>query len=46
MYILEVFDGNEWEQSAEWFDSAEEAESYYQNQLGGFTDFRITEEVE
>lgn len=46
MYTLKVFDGTEWEQIAEWFDSAEEAESYYQNQLGGFVDMRITEEVE
>jgi hypothetical protein len=46
MYVLEVFDGNEWEQIAEWFDSAEDAELYYNNQLGGFRDFRVTEEVE
>ena len=46
MYILEVFDGNEWEQVAEWFDSAEDAELLYNNQLGGFRDFRVTEEVE
>ena len=46
MYVLEVFDGNEWEQVAEWFDSAEDAELYYNTQLGGFGDFRVTEEVE
>ena len=46
MYTLEVFDGDEWERIAEWFDSAEDAESYYRNQLGGFVDIRITEEVE
>ena len=46
MFLLEVFDGNEWEQVAEFFDSAEDAELYYNNQLGGFIDFRITEEAE
>jgi hypothetical protein len=46
MYTLEVFDGNEWEQVAEWFDSVEEAGLYYRNQLSGFVDMRITEEVE
>ena len=46
MYTLEVFDGNEWEQIAEWFETPEEAESYYHNQLACFEDFRITEEEE
>lgn len=47
MYILEVFNGNEWEQIADLFDSAEDAELYYNHQIGGFEDMRITEfEVE
>jgi hypothetical protein len=43
MFLLEVFDGNSWETVAEFFDSVEDAEVYYNNQLGGFLDFRIVE---
>jgi len=44
MFILEVLSNGHWEMIAEFFDCAEDAELYYHRQLGGFEDFRITEE--
>jgi predicted PolB exonuclease-like 3'-5' exonuclease len=48
MFILEVLnDGNEWEMIAEFFESAEDAELYYRNQLGDcFDEYRVTEAEE
>lgn len=43
MYTLEVFNGNEWEQIPDLFDTAQDAELYYRHQVGGFEDMRITE---
>lgn len=44
MFALEVLnDGGEWEMIAEFFDSAAEAEVYFQHQLGCFAEFRVVE---
>lgn len=46
MFVLEVFDGTEWEHIPDIFDSAEDAELYYHHQLGGFCAMRVTELVD
>jgi hypothetical protein len=46
MFTLEVFNGEFWEGIPDIFDTAEDAKLYYMNQIGGFEDFRITEEEE
>ena len=46
MFILEVFNGRSWEMIAECFHCAEDAELYYNHQLGGLEDFRILSDEE
>lgn len=46
MFMLEVLSGGHWEFVAEFFESAEDAELYYQHQLGGFESYRVVEAEE
>jgi len=46
MFLLEVLSNGHWETVAEFFESAEDAEMYYHNQLGGFEGFRVVEAEE
>jgi hypothetical protein len=46
MFMLEVLNNGHWETIAEFFESAEDAELYYQHQLGGFESYRVVEAEE